>query len=193
MTLRPTLIVFSRAPRLGAVKTRLARDIGAFAAWQFYRRTADRVLHRVSTDERWSTVVAVTPDRFRQPPTFWPDHVSLIGQGEGDLGERMERVLMGFGPGPAIVIGCDIPALQARHVAEAFNALCRHDVVFGPATDGGYWLVGVRQSRFAKGLFRSVRWSCEHTLDDTLVNTAGMRAGFAATLADVDTGADLKT
>lgn len=192
MTPRPVLVVFTKAPRLGAVKTRLAREIGVYAAWRFYRRTSDQVIHRLSRDRRWRCVVAVTPDRFRHPPTFRRG-VDLCGQGGGDLGQRMERALRAFGAGPVVVVGCDIPDLTAAHVAEAFAALRRHDVVFGPASDGGYWLVGTRHPRHARGLFDHVRWSTAHALADTLANTRGKRVAFVATLDDVDTAEDLRT
>jgi rSAM/selenodomain-associated transferase 1 len=187
---RNTLVIFSKAPRLGAVKTRLARDVGAVAAWRFFRRTSRRIVHRLVRDRRWRCVLAVTPDRFRNPPTFWRG-VELRGQGSGDLGRRMERALRAFGNRPVIVVGCDIPDLTAAHVAAAFRALRSLDVVFGPASDGGYWLVGTRHPRFARGLFDDVRWSTEHAFADTLANTKGKRVAFVATLDDVDTGADL--
>ena len=190
MTPRNTLVVFSKAPRLGAVKTRLASDIGAVAAWRFFRRTSQRIIGRVAHDRRWHCVIAVTPDRFHNPPTFWRG-VDLRGQGRGDLGRRMARALRSFGNRPVIVVGCDIPDLSATHVAEAFDALRSHDVVFGPATDGGYWLVGTRHPRFTRGLFDNVRWSSEHTLADTLANAKGKKFAFVAILNDVDTGADL--
>lgn len=191
MNTRNTLVIFSKAPRLGAVKTRLARDIGTVAAWRFFRRTSRRIIRLLTRDRRWRCVLAVTPDRFRSPPTFWRG-ADLRGQGSGNLGQRMERALSAFGGRPVVIVGCDIPDLTTAHVAAAFQGLRRHDVVFGPASDGGYWLVGTRHPRFARGLFDTVRWSTEHALRDTLANTKGKRVAFVATLDDVDTGDDLR-
>jgi hypothetical protein len=113
----------------------------------------------------------------------------VVGQGGGDLGERMRRALAGCPPGPAVLVGSDIPALGPDHITEAFRLLGRHEIVFGPAADGGFWLVGARRSPRLRPLFGKVRWSSPHALQDTLADlphTASV--GFAATLEDVDDG-----
>jgi glycosyltransferase A (GT-A) superfamily protein (DUF2064 family) len=89
-----------------------------------------------------------------------------------------------------VLVGSDIPALSARHIAAAFAALGRCDLVFGPATDGGYWLVGARDGAMARGLFRTVRWSGPQALADTLANARGRRVTLLEALADVDDAAD---
>jgi len=94
-------------------------------------------------------------------------------------------------PGPAVIVGTDIPDLSAAHVSRAFRALGDHDAVFGPAADGGYWLVGLRRSPRVPDAFSSVRWSTEHALSDTLANLVGLKVAFVETLDDVDDGASL--
>ena len=102
----------------------------------------------------------------------------------------MTRAAAAAPPGPVIIVGSDIPDIRSRHVSRAFRLLGRHDAVFGPATDGGYWLVGARDRRILPGLFRGIRWSTEHALADTLANLeGGHRAAFTDTLDDVDDGA----
>ncbi len=87
---RGHLVVMARAPRLGAVKRRLARDLGDLAAWRFYRTTAGRLLRKLGTDPRWQTWLALTPDRAaRERRGLWPGRHALIAQGPGDLGARM--------------------------------------------------------------------------------------------------------
>ena len=77
-------------------------------------------------------------------------------------------------------------------MAQAFEALGRADAVLGPATDGGYWLVGLRRTGAAPAtLFRGVRWSSPHALADTEASMPGLRVARAATLSDVDEAADL--
>jgi hypothetical protein len=99
----------------------------------------------------------------------------------------MEHALTRAATGPAIVVGSDVPDVDARHIRAALAALADHDIVFGPATDGGYWLVGVRHPRLARGLFRNVRWSSPHALADTLANVPRhRRVGMVETLEDVD-------
>src|SRR4051812_39605323 len=99
------------------------------------------------SDSRWTAWVAVTPDGGRLPRL--PAGPRLRPQGAGDLGERMRRPMrrppVGLPPGPVVVIGSDIPGIRRHHIAEAFRVLGSHSFVFGPARDGGYWLVGARR------------------------------------------------
>jgi uncharacterized protein len=176
-----TLILFARAPRLGAGKRRLAKDIGVAAALRFERLMLARSQRRLGRDQRWRFRLAITPDREARR---WP---GAMPQGAGDLGRRMRCAMAACLPGPVVLVGADIPALTAVHIAEAFRLLGRHDIVFGPARDGGFWLVGCR--RRAPD-FGKVRWSSPRALDDVLANLSrSFSVGFAATLDDVDDGA----
>jgi hypothetical protein len=85
-----------------------------------------------------------------------------------------------------MIIGSDIPAIEPSHIAQAFRLLGRADAVFGPATDGGYWLVGLKRTPTALNAFAHVRWSGPHALADTLANLDGKNIALAATLSDVD-------
>lgn len=188
------LVIFAKEPLLGAVKTRLARDIGAAAALGFYEQTLRDLVRRVACNAPWRCWLAVTPDGFaRQARRRWrflPRNVAVVPQGPGDLGARMARSFARLPPGPAVLIGSDIPAIARAHIADAFAALGRHDAVFGPAEDGGYWLVGQRRLRAMPGLFRHVRWSSADALADTLANLArGQTHALVARLADIDDGA----
>jgi hypothetical protein len=91
----------------------------------------------------------------------------------------------------AVLVGCDIPGLGAADIAAAFRALGRAGAVFGPAEDGGYWLVGFGPRRPARP-FAGVRWSTEHALADTLRNCAPHPVALVRRLRDVDTAADLR-
>ncbi|MBS29307.1 MAG: hypothetical protein CL566_10375 [Alphaproteobacteria bacterium] len=188
----PHLVVFARAPRRGVVKRRLAADIGADAALAFYRRNFADVLRRLGGDPRWQTWLSVTPDGDAARAGLWPPvpGVRLIAQGGGDLGARMARPLIEMPPGPVAIVGTDIPDIAPRHIADAFAALGTNEMVFGPATDGGYWLVGARRRpRVPHGLFGNVRWSTEHALADTLACLPGdFRTAMLETLDDVDDG-----
>ena len=162
------LVIFAREPRLGRVKSRLARGIGALAALRFYREMLDRLLRRVGHDPRWRVWLAVTPDRAVRSPAWTGSRA--IPQGGGGLGERMARSLRRLPPGPVVIVGSDIPDVDAPRIAAAFQALGRSEFVFGPASDGGYWLVGVSRRRVPCGMFRNVRWSSAHALADTLAS-----------------------
>jgi rSAM/selenodomain-associated transferase 1 len=178
-----TLILFARAPRLGTVKRRLAREIGDIAALRFTRNQLLRLRHGVGRDRRWRTIVAATPDRPR-----WPWRLPAQPHGSGDLGQRMARALARHRR--AVLVGSDIPGLGRADIAAAFQALGRADAVFGPSEDGGYWLIGFGPRRPPRP-FRDVRWSTEHALADTLRNCAGTRIALLRHLRDVDTAADL--
>jgi rSAM/selenodomain-associated transferase 1 len=186
-----TLVIFVRAPAIGAVKRRLAAGIGPPAAQRFYRETTRRLIRRVAADRRWTTWLAVTPDEYARRGRFWPTDLPRFPQGGGDLGRRMARAL-GRSGGPSVLVGSDIPDLDVCHVAAAFAALGRADLVFGPATDGGYWLVGVRSPFLLGGLFDAVRWSGPHALADTLANARRRRIALLDPLDDVDDARDLR-
>ncbi len=187
-----TVYVFARAPMIGAVKRRLAADVGEIEAWRFHRETTRSLVRRLARDKRWRTVLAVTPDR--RAGTAWRglSGIEQVAQGSGNLGRRMTRVL-GREPGTAaLIVGSDIPDIEVAHIGRAFAALARHDAVFGPAPDGGFWLVGVRDIRLLPGLFGGVRWSSPRSLADTLANIdRRRRVALIETLADIDDGAAL--
>jgi uncharacterized protein len=187
---RRHLILFVRAPRLGVGKRRLARDIGDVAALRFERTMLGLLDRRLGRDRRWRLRLKVTPDRARFGSRLWPRGVSVAAQGGGDLGCRMRRALAACPPGPVVLVGADIPDLTAEDVAAAFRLLGRHDVVFGPTEDGGFWLVGARRCPRLPPLFGNVRWSGPHALADTLAALpARVSVGFVARLADIDDGA----
>lgn len=189
--MRRTLIIMVKEPRPGRVKTRLGRDIGHVgAAWWFRHQT--RALIRRLRDPRWQIVLAVTPDREGMTSRVWPADLPRMAQGRGDLGQRMGRAMRAVPKGQVCLIGADIPGVTSAHVARAFAALGRAELVFGPAVDGGYWLVGVQGRHvLPKGLFQRVRWSSEHALADTLASVSGRRVATVDMLRDVDSLSDL--
>ncbi|WP_299372615.1 TIGR04282 family arsenosugar biosynthesis glycosyltransferase [uncultured Tateyamaria sp.] len=188
--MRPTLVIMVKVPRPGRVKTRLGRDIGMTAAAWWFRHQVRRLLRRIE-DPRWDTVLAVAPDAEGLQSRVWPARFTRWAQGRGSLGDRMIRMMRQAG-GPVCVIGADIPGVTRQRVAEAFAALGRHDAVFGPAPDGGYWLIGVKTgSKLGKNALDGVRWSTEHALADSRVAMDLPRVAFVQTLADVDTAYDL--
>ncbi|MFM9863921.1 MAG: TIGR04282 family arsenosugar biosynthesis glycosyltransferase [Micropepsaceae bacterium] len=182
---KPLVVIFARAPRYGAIKTRLARDIGAGETLRFYRKALGDLVQRLQRDVRFDVELAVTPDYVRD---CWPT-IRVIAQGRGDLGRRMVRALRGAGSRPAIVIGSDIPEIAAAHVASAFRALGKAPFVLGPAHDGGYWLIGARHPhRMRASVLDGVRWSGAHTMQDT-IDRLGEVAVLNSVLEDIDDGA----
>lgn len=190
--MRGTLVVFVKAPQAGRVKSRLARALGSGRAASIYRHlTALTLAEAEHAGVR--VVLAVDPPSSVQGwNCAWPPSIPRVAQARGDLGERLRAVLASAPPGPVVVIGSDAPRVRARHILEAFRALARADAVFGPAEDGGFWLVGLANARRTARLFQGVRWSSPHALEDA---RASLPKGFSVarleTLRDVDEAEDL--
>ncbi len=185
--MKDCVVVFARAPRLGTVKRRLAREIGDRAALRFHQATLHRLLRALAADRRFRTVLALTPDHAC---TRRPARLVRMPQGGGDIGRRMDRACRRFPHGNVAIIGSDIPDATADDVAAAFRALGRAQAVFGPALDGGYWLVALGPRRPARP-FAAARWSTPHALADTLLNFRARSVVMLRPLQDIDTAADL--
>jgi uncharacterized protein len=212
----PLLAVMVKGPVCGAVKTRLAKEIGAVEAASLYRKLTAQLLRNVWRDSRFRTVLSISPDaalaaRFAAwavpakrrrrngsigvPTALLPSQsssASRIRQARGDLGHRMQALFETQGRGPLVIVGSDIPFVTREIIADAFQKLGSADAVVGPAEDGGYWLIGLRRRPRCPKPFAKVRWSGEHALADTMLNLAGLHIEMVETLFDVDTLADYR-
>ncbi len=192
--IRPVLVVMAKTPRLGGGKSRLAHDLGAAQAWRINRFLQARTLQAVGGG-RWETVLAAAPDRDVRArlPGVWDGaacgHVRRIGQGGGDLGDRLARRFRAQARGPLAVIGADCPDLTRRHISAAFAALRRAPYAVGPTFDGGFWILAARVPRRAAQAFAHVAWSTPTACADLLAALDGP-AVLLEKLADIDTGAD---
>ena len=188
------LVIFVKEPVPGRVKTRLGRDMGMTASARWFRHQALRLIKSMAGDGRWQTVLAVSPDRAGLQSRVWPADLHRWPQEQGDLGARMGKVFHEFPPGPVVIVGADIPGITPALIDSAFRALGDHDAVFGPAEDGGYWLVGLKRiRRTPPGFMRGVRWSSDDTLSDTIASLpADWRITQIEPLPDIDTLADLR-
>jgi rSAM/selenodomain-associated transferase 1 len=185
-----------KEPHPGRVKTRLGADVGQVQAAWWFRHQSGRLIRTLCADRRWETQIAVSPDHEGLTSRVWPRQIARIAQGQGDLGERMARVFRAAprdaNPGPVVIIGADIPAVTSAHIARAFKALGDHQAVFGPAFDGGYWLIGLKHTTtMPRRWLKDVRWSSEHALADSMACLPGKRIAMIDILRDVDTAADL--
>lgn len=185
---RPTLIVFARRPAIGVGKTRLARDLGAVETWRFYRGLSRILLFRL-TDPRWQLVVRLIGDLRAMPD--WPKGLKIEPQGRGDLGQKLQRALRDHSRAEVGVIGTDAPDMTPALIAKGFSAARRHGVAFGPASDGGFWLLALssRRARSVR-LDRNIRWSHPMTLADSEAAIGG-RTVRIAELSDIDDLPDL--
>lgn len=184
------LVIFAKEPRIGCVKTRLARDIGKVAAWRFYKSMVQNVPRRLAKKGAWKTWMAISPDQGSQR-VFGNPNVALLDQGKGDLGQRMMRPSQTLPPGRFIVIGTDVAGIRPFHIRKAFKLLGKNDAVFGPAKDGGFWLVGLkRHPIIANPYSKNIRWSHPNTLQDCLdvLKIRDRKVAFIDELTDIDDG-----
>ncbi len=192
MTAQSAVVVFARALELGRVKTRLAATMGDAAALEVYRFLASRVIVAAREVADTRILVRCAPDNATEAVSKWLS-VPAEPQGDGDLGHRMERAIvdhLSAGMASVVIIGTDAPDVDAHLMQEALRALHAHDVVFGPAFDGGYYLVGAR--RPVPELFREVPWSSPDTLAASLAKAAaaGYTVAMLPPLTDIDTEED---
>lgn len=178
--MRPQLIIFAKAPLMGKAKTRLAADIGPVHAQRLYRAMTRKII-RQTQSAKWDSVLAVTPSRWRGGIPDW-NASAQYAQTKGSLSPRLLQAFRGSGP--TVVIGTDCPQVIAKDIDAAFRALRRSACVFGPADDGGFWLMGLRKPA-PKTLFENIRWSSENALSDVAANLNGP-AAYLRTLIDVD-------
>ena len=193
---RRHLVIVVKEPVAGRVKTRLARDVGVETALRFYRANMAAVVRRLAADPRWQTVLSVAPPTACASRHL-PARVPRVPQASGDIGARMQAALalpLGARPvtGPVVLIGSDIAAVRPAQIWNAFRCLAKNDVVFGPAADGGFWLVGLRRAPSTRDVFpEPVAWSEPTTLAACHAALHGCSVGLVETLSDTDSAADL--
>ncbi len=186
MTL-PRLVVFARFPTPGAAKTRLIPSIGADGAAAVHRRLTERTLV-VLMGHDCAVELHITGASQQDFLSWVGADAALIEQPEGDLTVRLTAAL---DPAPVIFFGADTPDLSRDQVAVAIGALATHDVVIGPAEDGGYYLIGM--ARPFPDLLNGIDWSTERVFDQTMAKAemAGLSVAVLDTLYDCDRPEDL--
>jgi len=186
------LLIYYRNPALGKVKTRLAAGIGDEAALAVYYRLASHTRELVAA---LAVDCRVCYSDFIDREDAWPNlRFQKTLQHGSDLGERMSnsfRQAFADGYRHVVIIGTDCLELTTAVVQTAFDQLAAHDVVIGPARDGGYYLLGMKQ--WHATLFQNKKWGSSSVLADTLNDTARlqMHVKQLVTLTDVDEADDL--
>lgn len=195
--MKPTLVLMTKAPRAGQVKSRLAAEAGPVEALRIYRLLVERQLRAVPGE--WPVEVHYDPPGAEPEMRDWLEGVvegrSLVfnAQCDGDLGERLGHAMLNAFARRAeglLFVGGDCPGLSAEVLREAAEALDTADVVIAPAEDGGYVLIGLRSHRL--GVFSDIAWSTADVLVQTLtrVKDHGLSCAVLSTLFDVDTAED---
>lgn len=195
-SLRPNVLgVFVKAPAPGRVKTRLAAEVGVHSAAEIYRHLGRRVVSACAGADH-ETVVWFAPAEARLVVREWLQGLCVAAyraQVSGTLGARLDAAFRWHfhdGARRVIMIGSDCPGVDADLVSRAMAALDAHDLVVGPAHDGGYYLIGLRAP--APQLFQDIAWSTEAVLEETLARARqlGLGAALLPMLRDVDTASD---
>ena len=171
---------------MGKAKTRLAADIGRVHAWRLYRAMTARILRNV-TSPKWDTLLAVTPRRSVESVPLW-EGFDQYPQVSGSLSPRLAQAFAA--KGKIIVIGSDCPQITRADIVSGFDAIKPGQAEFGPADDGGFWLMGA-MGPVTPDKFNNIRWSSRHTLKDISRNF-GRPPKLLRTLIDVDDLAALK-
>ena len=185
------IIVFVKNIKLGKVKTRLAKTIGNQGAFEVYSelvKITEASTQNIAIDKRIYFSDAIVESQ-------WINSFKAIQKGR-DLGARMKNAfLKGFEDGyeRIVLIGSDLPDINSKHIENGLKALYNNDLVFGPAVDGGYYLVGM--TKMYDFVFIDKPWSQSYLLDITLneVNTKGLTYNILQELNDIDTFEDLNT
>ena len=184
------LIVFVNNIALGKVKTRLAKTIGNEAAFEVYKilvKKTEQAINSLPVDKHIYFSDAIVE-------TKWENDFKAIQEGH-DLGERMKNAFKdGFEKGyeNIILIGSDLPDISDSIINNAFEKLRNKQTVFGPAEDGGYYLIGMNQLHAF--VFNDKPWSTSVLLEDTLkeLHSNNISIALMETLNDIDTFEDLK-
>lgn len=193
---RAHLLIYAKPPRMGLAKTRLARSLGSpTQARRIAMMTLARTM-RAAMAGPWTPVLYTAPDRALGESLggIWPASLDRRSQGHGDLTDRLNKGLTEAPPGPVLFIGADAPDLSPALIRRAIRALHTHDAVFGPATDGGFWLFGLNKTARTRSPFGTVRWSGPHAMADVRGNLpTGSRVAELPTLIDLDEAEDWRS
>lgn len=184
------LIIFVKNIKLGKVKTRLAKTVGNDNAFKIYKslvEVTEEATSVINIDRRIYFSEVIVENK-------WPNDYKAVQKGI-DLGERMSNAFQdGFADGydNVVLIGSDLPNISAEIINKGFRKLNNHDVVFGPAEDGGYYLVGF--SKLHDCVFKNKAWSTSSLMEDTLAELSQKKidVSLIETLNDIDTFEDLQ-
>jgi uncharacterized protein len=193
MTAGPRLALFTRLPVAGSAKTRLIPAVGAKQAASIHKTLTERTIVTLKQLAKASGAapaeVHFTGGSAEDFSAWLGDDVSLVEQVGGSLGDRLVAAI---DPAPVILFGADTPDLLPAHCTDAAKALSSHDLVIGPACDGGYYLIGVTKPFHF--LFSDMPWSSDRLFEATLRRAAehGLRCAQLEMLSDCDEPEDLE-
>lgn len=194
--MKECLIIFTRYPEPGKTKTRLIPVLGAEGAAKLQRQmTEQKLVEAKKFQARYPLFVEIHfTGGTQQLMQDWLGNLTYKQQSQGDIGCRMSAAFQKafeVGMQRVILIGIDCPDLKADLIAEAFQALNQHDLVLGPAKDGGYYLIGLNY--LLPELFRGINWSTSEVLGQTqdIAQKLDLAVAYLPILSDIDRPEDL--
>ena len=195
--MKERLIIFTRYPEPGKAKTRLIPVLGAVGAANLHRQLTEHTLSKVKELQSFrplSVEVYFAGNNPQLMKDWLGSDIVYQPQSEGDLGCRMAeafRSAFTSGSDSVIIIGTDCPGLDAQLIGEAFEKLASHNLVLGPATDGGYYLIGLR--RLIEELFVGIPWGTSEVWQQTveIAERMGIAIASLPPLSDIDRPEDL--
>lgn len=187
------LIIIAKYPANGSVKTRLKGHMPDDKILELYTDLLDTTIQKLRNIDGVDTFIAFAP--VEAAPFFSRYKLGLIPLPEGNLGARMFSAfqhVFNKNYENAVLVGADIPDLSSKTILHSLQTLSSNDLVYGPAKDGGYYLVGMR--KLIKKVFEHIPWSSDQTLKISLqqADDSGYSVGFTETLSDIDTIEDVK-
>ncbi|MDG2052578.1 MAG: TIGR04282 family arsenosugar biosynthesis glycosyltransferase [Flavobacteriaceae bacterium] len=185
------LIIFTRNPELGKVKTRLAATIGDFAALDIYKFLIDHTV-KITSPINADKFIFYSED-IQQNDAWNPNLFIKELQNGKDLGERMKNafdLLFKKGYQKIVIVGSDIYELDSQDIEDSFITLKTSSYVIGPAKDGGYYLLGMRQLN--KNIFENKNWGTDTVFNDTIIDLKENVVALLSKKNDIDIYADIK-
>jgi rSAM/selenodomain-associated transferase 1 len=191
---RRAVVIVAKQPEPGNVKTRLCPPLSPQEAAALAEAFLRDTINTASNAPECDLVIGYSPQAASDWFSELIPHALLISQGDGDLGERMNRLtedVFGRGYGQVLLIGADTPHLSAERLEEAFTMLTPNGVVLGPSADGGYYLLGL--SKINPTVFENIDWSTEQVLPQTMerADANGLSVTLLPKERDIDTPEDL--
>jgi len=190
------IIIFTKFPVPGKVKTRLVPPLTKAEACKLYKSLVESTLKKAEkTGKR--IIVCYYPAGSRAGFIRWLGKgVRYIPQKGAGLGSKMKNAFIcAFGSGydKVLLAGCDIPDLSAGQLKKDFKRLSGCDALLGPAKDGGYYMIGFNKKSFLPEVFSGIKWSTPSVLTRTLaiLKKNNYRVSFSRELSDIDTAADI--
>jgi|TARA_B110000285_G_C15059910_1_gene581761 rSAM/selenodomain-associated transferase 1 len=191
METKNALIIFTRNPELGKVKTRLAATIGNQSALEIYKLLINHTVRITSTINADKYVFY--SENIQQNDAWNPALFIKELQNGKDLGERMKNafdLLFKKGYQKIVIVGSDIYELDSQDIDDSFIALKKSSFVIGPAKDGGYYLLGMRQLN--KNIFENKNWGTDTVFNDTIIDLKENAVALLSKKNDIDIYDDIK-